>query len=334
MVKTRKKLLAVLGVISLVLLSTFLLVGCNEEPSTQEPILSLKTSFQTEYEIGEELNILGGQLLYTDENGKETTVDIEESFVTGFDSSTLGEKTMTVTYLGKSINVDYVINPEYANYNEYYQAADDWGTYHYINFTNDGKIQYINNIEPEIDTDLAIPFSVTSKSVQEGQWLVEAEIDNAPSDSGYTAKLKIIIENSSNLSVTLISDTDIEVLTLNFTNMNNVENPEYVAYNTYFMGADQFGTYEYLYFTEDDKIQFINNTEPVINTDYAITFSVISKVVEAEKWVIEANLDNPPSYPGYTAKLRIVVEDKDNISVTMISDTDAEVLTVNCTKVA
>ena len=125
MVKTRKKLLAVLGVISLVLLSTFLLVGCNEEPSTQEPILSLKTSFQTEYEIGEELNILGGQLLYTDENGKETTVDIEESFVTGFDSSTLGEKTMTVTYLGKSINVDYVINPEYANYNEYYQAADD-----------------------------------------------------------------------------------------------------------------------------------------------------------------------------------------------------------------
>ena len=333
MVKSRKSLWSIILIVSLLLVSTFLLFGCNKE-NIKEPTLSLKTPFQTEYKLNESLNVTGGQLLYTDEKGEESTVDIEESFVTGFDSSTLGEKTMTITYLGKSINVYYVINPEYANYNEYYQAADDWGTYHYINFTNDGKIQYINNIEHEIDTDLAIPFSVTSKSVQEGQWVVEAEIDNAPSNPGYTAKLKIIIENSSNLSVTLISDTDIEVLTLNFTNMNNVENPEYVAYNTYFMGADQFGTYEYLYFTEDDKIQFINNTEPVINTDYAITFSVISKVVEAEKWVIEANLDNPPSYPGYTAKLRIVVEDKDNISVTMISDTDAEVLTVNCTKVA
>ena len=180
MVKTRKKLLAVLGVISLVLLSTFLLVGCNEEPSTQEPILSLKTSFQTEYEIGEELNILGGQLLYTDENGKETTVDIEISFVTGFDSATAGEKKLTINYLDKSIEVDYVVYPEFMEINTYYQAVSLLdNSYNYLKLISEEIFEFTSNYIPTFESGTKREFTIVSKIIQAGKWFVVAESDNS-----------------------------------------------------------------------------------------------------------------------------------------------------------
>ena len=278
MVKTRKKLLAVLGVISLVLLSTFLLVGCNEEPSTQEPILSLKTSFQTEYEIGEELNISGGQLLYTDENGKETTVDIEISFVTGFDSATAGEKKLTINYLDKSIEVDYVVYPEFMEINTYYQAVSLLdNSYNYLKLISEETFEFTSNYIPTFESGTKREFTIVSKIIQAGKWFVVAESDNS--------KLEITINSPLSLTANIYADDEI-VDTYTFTKLLV---PEFVEENSYYEARSSLDeSYNYIKFISEDTIEFTSNSTPGFENGYVIQFSIYSKTIQDGKWFVVA----------------------------------------------
>ena len=278
MVKTRKKLLVVLGVISLVLLSTFLLVGCNEEPSTQEPILSLKTSFQTEYEIGEELNILGGQLLYTDENGKETTVDIEISFVTGFDSATAGEKKLTINYLDKSIEVDYVVYPEFMEINTYYQAVSLLdNSYNYLKLISEETFEFTSNYIPTFESGTKREFTIVSKIIQAGKWFVVAESDNS--------KLEITINSPLSLTANIYADDEI-VDTYTFTKLLV---PEFVEENSYYEARSSLDeSYNYIKFISEDTIEFTSNSTPGFENGYVIQFSIYSKTIQDGKWFVVA----------------------------------------------
>ena len=278
MVKTRKKLLVVLGVISLVLLSTFLLVGCNEEPSTQEPILSLKTSFQTEYEIGEELNISGGQLLYTDENGKETTVDIEISFVTGFDSATAGEKKLTINYLDKSIEVDYVVYPEFMEINTYYQAVSLLdNSYNYLKLISEETFEFTSNYIPTFESGTKREFTIVSKIIQAGKWFVVAESDNS--------KLEITINSPLSLTANIYADDEI-VDTYTFTKLLV---PEFVEENSYYEARSSLDeSYNYIKFISVDTIEFTSNSTPGFENGYVIQFSIYSKTIQDGKWFVVA----------------------------------------------
>lgn len=278
MVKTRKKLLVVLGVISLVLLSTFLLVGCNEEPSTQEPILSLKTSFQTEYEIGEELNISGGQLLYTDENGKETTVDIEISFVTGFDSATAGEKKLTINYLDKSIEVDYVVYPEFMEINTYYQAVSLLdNSYNYLKLISEETFEFTSNYIPTFESGTKREFTIVSKIIQAGKWFVVAESDNS--------KLEITINSPLSLTANIYADDEI-VDTYTFTKLLV---PEFVEENSYYEARSSLDeSYNYIKFISEDTIEFTSNSTPGFENGYVMQFSIYSKTIQDGKWFVVA----------------------------------------------
>ena len=278
MVKTRKKLLVVLGVISLVLLSTFLLLGCNEEPSTQEPILSLKTSFQTEYEIGEELNILGGQLLYTDENGKETTVDIEISFVTGFDSATAGEKKLTINYLDKSIEVDYVVYPEFMEINTYYQAVSLLdNSYNYLKLISEETFEFTSNYIPTFESGTKREFTIVSKIIQAGKWFVVAESDNS--------KLEITINSPLSLTANIYADDEI-VDTYTFTKLLV---PEFVEENSYYEARSSLDeSYNYIKFISEDTIEFTSNSTPGFENGYVMQFSIYSKTIQDGKWFVVA----------------------------------------------
>ena len=278
MVKTRKKLLVVLGVISLVLLSTFLLVGCNEEPSTQEPILSLKTSFQTEYEIGEELNISGGQLLYTDENGKETTVDIEISFVTGFDSATAGKKKLTINYLDKSIEVDYVVYPEFMEINTYYQAVSLLdNSYNYLKLISEETFEFTSNYIPTFESGTKREFTIVSKIIQAGKWFVVAESDNS--------KLEITINSPLSLTANIYADDEI-VDTYTFTKLLV---PEFVEENSYYEARSSLDeSYNYIKFISEDTIEFTSNSTPGFENGYVIQFSIYSKTIQDGKWFVVA----------------------------------------------
>ena len=98
MIKSKKSLFTVLVAVGMLLISLFLLVGCNEEPSKQTPTIAIKTPFQTEYFLNEELNVSGGVLVYTDENGVEHLINIEENMITGFNSTTYGNKNLFLSF--------------------------------------------------------------------------------------------------------------------------------------------------------------------------------------------------------------------------------------------
>ncbi|MGN1213157.1 MAG: bacterial Ig-like domain-containing protein [Christensenellales bacterium] len=73
--------------------------------------IEIYTSFKTEYEIGEKLDLTNGKIEYTDANGKKTIVEITTDMITAFNSDTVGNRDLIVTYKGNTITVPYKINP-------------------------------------------------------------------------------------------------------------------------------------------------------------------------------------------------------------------------------
>ena len=71
--------------------------------------LELTAPFKTTYYTGSVLNVDGGQFVATFENGTSETVTVTSDMITGFDTETAGEKTMTITYRELTIDVDYTV---------------------------------------------------------------------------------------------------------------------------------------------------------------------------------------------------------------------------------
>lgn len=215
MVKSRKSLITILVVISLMLLSGFLLVGCNETSGDYEPSLKIYSSFKTEYSLYENLDVSGGVLEYIDENGKTSHVSIEENFVTDFDSSSVGIREMTITYKDVSIKVSYTINPEFALLDTYYLWVDTSNpvmTYSYAKITSDDKVVVITVLEPDVDSPTGAPmtYNITSKEIIDGKWVIKAEIAEA-FEGGYAEKMEIVVNNQNNFSMSLWSNEGVKV---------------------------------------------------------------------------------------------------------------------------
>ena len=64
------------------------------------------------YQVGESLNLTGGEILKTYNNGMTSNVDMTDQSVTvtGFDSATAGTKTVTLTVGGKSATMEIIVN--------------------------------------------------------------------------------------------------------------------------------------------------------------------------------------------------------------------------------
>jgi len=73
------------------------------------PALTVVSPFKTTYYVGESLDLTGGTVKYKNEDGEENTVDVTSGMVEGFNSETAGNKTLTITYQGVTISVDYVV---------------------------------------------------------------------------------------------------------------------------------------------------------------------------------------------------------------------------------
>ena len=88
-----------------------LFAGCAKTKEKSDDGITLHTGFQTEYLVGDSLNLDNGKIKCT-EDGKSTIVVLQEDMVTGFDTKTAGEKEMLVTYHGYQLLVKYsVIEP-------------------------------------------------------------------------------------------------------------------------------------------------------------------------------------------------------------------------------
>lgn len=81
--------------------------GCSN--TTRLVNIDLNTPRKTYYKLNEALDLETTKLVLMYSDNTQQTISITASMVSGFDSSTCGNKTMTITYKGKSKKADYVV---------------------------------------------------------------------------------------------------------------------------------------------------------------------------------------------------------------------------------
>ncbi len=86
-------------------------VSVNIAPRVVQSI-AVTPPAKTEYEIGERLNVAGASVTVTYSDATQETVSIADCEITGFDSSTAGEKTITVSYGGHSASFTVTVVAE------------------------------------------------------------------------------------------------------------------------------------------------------------------------------------------------------------------------------
>ncbi len=88
-----------------------------------------KTPNKTRYKKGEELNLTGGKIIVSYEDGTYGTLDMTPSMISGFNTDTAGEKEITVTYKGFTdsfkIQVSKSGNISDDEYYDYYEPEDE-----------------------------------------------------------------------------------------------------------------------------------------------------------------------------------------------------------------
>ena len=102
----KKKIFMAVIAFALVLCTSIAFVGCGGPKVTA---IELATEIKTEYYIGEDLDLddVLLQVEYEDETYK--VIDLEKSMVKGFNTDTVGTRTMTITYEGLICKVQYKV---------------------------------------------------------------------------------------------------------------------------------------------------------------------------------------------------------------------------------
>ena len=91
--------------------AALVLSSCGQTPVVEATLdsISLSGTYQTEYLVGEAYNSTG--LVVTAHYSDETTAHVADYTVSGFDSSSVGEKTVTVTYQEKTASYTVNVSP-------------------------------------------------------------------------------------------------------------------------------------------------------------------------------------------------------------------------------
>lgn len=79
------------------------------EPEPSPVRLLVSGSYKTVYTVGDELNLDGMSLAVVYDNGTQTAVPVSEAAVSGFDSSTAGEKNLMISHSNVSTFVKYTV---------------------------------------------------------------------------------------------------------------------------------------------------------------------------------------------------------------------------------
>ena len=116
-----KKFSSLLFAFLLMVSCPFLLTACKKDKnddneggggsSTPETIESIEVSgdFKDTYFIGESIEIEGLSVIVTKSNDSTETITLTADMISGFDTTSAGEKTLTVTYKEVTCNVVYYV---------------------------------------------------------------------------------------------------------------------------------------------------------------------------------------------------------------------------------
>ena len=106
-----KKFTKVMSLVLAIFCISLCFAGCEIGASkTLKSINVASGTIKTTYNVGEQLDLTGAKLAlnYSDKSKSEIAIDL--NMVTGFDSSTAGEKILTITYKEKTTTVNYTVN--------------------------------------------------------------------------------------------------------------------------------------------------------------------------------------------------------------------------------
>lgn len=104
----KKHLFKVLTAFALVICSTFALTGCFGGEAKVTAI-DLTQTFKTQYEIGETLDVSNGIIKVTYDDDTQKDLFVTNSMVAGFNTQTVGQKTMIITYKDSTKTVPYTV---------------------------------------------------------------------------------------------------------------------------------------------------------------------------------------------------------------------------------
>ena len=132
--------------------------GCGNKSEGGEEFeekLEVKASFKTEYYAGEELDVTGGILEYTNEEGNSTYVIVESSMISAFTTETAGSRQMILSYNDLTILIPYTVKHYDLESSALYakQSVDTGLTYLYIEKTETG-FNYFLSWQAVIDSIL------------------------------------------------------------------------------------------------------------------------------------------------------------------------------------
>lgn len=105
--KKFQKLLLVIALCAIVSLPVAL-TGCFGGADTS---IALLKSFKTAYFQTEELDVTDGMIEYLDKDGNLNDVQITEDMISGFNTTTVGNKILTISYQGEVLKIGYTVLP-------------------------------------------------------------------------------------------------------------------------------------------------------------------------------------------------------------------------------
>lgn len=78
--------------------------------------IELTKALQTEYQINDDINTNNAKILVTYSDDSTSQVDLDSNMISGFNTASIGAKTLTIEYQGATLNVNYNVNIPFGNY--------------------------------------------------------------------------------------------------------------------------------------------------------------------------------------------------------------------------
>lgn len=104
-----KKQISSIFIAFLLIICPFFFTACGDGGDPTISSIEIIGDVKTTYYVGEELNIEGLQVKIIKSDDSSSTITLTSDMVSGFDSSTAGTKTLTVTYNEKTATVEYIV---------------------------------------------------------------------------------------------------------------------------------------------------------------------------------------------------------------------------------
>ncbi len=153
--------------------------------------IAIVGNLPTSYVIGDRVDFTMCALRATFEDNSTMDIQLNDNMVENFSTTTVGDRTMTIKFMGKSLEIDYCVNSFYMGqydfvaiyyYNgsdivatdtEFYAGSGYLFSYHFGKIIKDGQVVQNSSVMWAYDKNNRVDGSWTVGSVEEGSFLFD-----------------------------------------------------------------------------------------------------------------------------------------------------------------